>query len=143
MIDGLFFFGVSCVKLSIFLWYHHLIAERNDGVRALRWVIRVLAALVALSSVAYLIVPFIGCQPLEALWRRVDPAYLTPYKCIDFFLAAVVIGAFEMMTDLSACIIPLVIISQRRTMFKYKTGTAVVLLLVIVYVCSCSIQAHD
>jgi hypothetical protein len=97
-------------------------------------VIRVLITLVALLGLVYLILPFIGCQPFEALWRKIDPGYNTPYKCIDFFLEALIIGTLDGITDLAACVIPLVIISQRTKPFRNKTGLAVILMLGLVYV---------
>ena len=132
VIDTLYLFGLSSIKISLFLWYHSLATKLKNPSRSLGWIIRGFLAVLGVFTITYAVIPFVACRPFHALWRQVDPGYAEPFQCINFMVSGLIAGVLDGVTDLSTCIVPLFIVGRQENGFQHKAGVAFVFLLGLV-----------
>ncbi|KAK8234839.1 hypothetical protein IWZ00DRAFT_121561 [Phyllosticta capitalensis] len=107
----LYVVGTGLTKVSILSFYRRLGSEISP-----RYVIVVQAAIVFV--VAYMItftVAFcVGCRPINAFWRQLDPRWraTNEYKCFDEAADVLAASAVSLVQDLLACGLPLLIMWQ-------------------------------
>ncbi|KAF2998207.1 hypothetical protein E8E13_004936 [Curvularia kusanoi] len=91
------------IKISILLFYRRLSARVVSN--AFRWTTYITIGFIASSSIAFTIVPLVGCNPVSAFWDQVNVIKLLQgyeYHCFDegadIFSASVVSAVQDFIT---------------------------------------------
>ncbi|KAK8177679.1 hypothetical protein IWX90DRAFT_377440, partial [Phyllosticta citrichinensis] len=110
-ISLLYVAGTGLTKVSI-LCFH----RRLSGTISPRFLFALHAAIafVIAYMVTFTITLCIGCRPLEAFWRQLDPRWRARYKfeCFDEAADILAASAVSLLQDIIACVLPLLIMWQ-------------------------------
>ncbi|RMY17210.1 hypothetical protein D0866_13532 [Hortaea werneckii] len=95
----------GCCKISVLLFYRRLVGGTYDR----SWMIAVFAAIgfTAAWAVAFIIMLFVNCSPMEAYWKAFDPTYAQDFSCLDTTPINLLSGIFACITDVYSVALPL------------------------------------
>ncbi|KAF2677970.1 hypothetical protein K458DRAFT_377526 [Lentithecium fluviatile CBS 122367] len=104
-IEVLFCIASGLIKISILLFYRRLSARAVSN--TFRWVTWLSIGFIGGSSVAFTLVPIVGCKPMSAFWEQLDVVKVLSgyqYHCfnegVDVFLAGVVSATQDLLAAL-------------------------------------------
>ena len=120
--EQVFFISTSFTKLSVLVFYHRLLSRTYD--QRLVWTVRFGIALVLTSNLLFFLLILFSCRPVQAVWLAYNPAFTTPYTCLDRRIIDVMVGLSSVITDFYALLLPELLIrnlhiSQRQKMVLY------------------------
>jgi hypothetical protein len=107
IIETVFCFSAGLVKISILLFYRRLSSRAIST--TFRWVTWITIGFIAAYSVAFILVPIFGCNPISAFWDQVDVVKVVEgysYKCFNEGADVLAAGIISAVQDLATAILP-------------------------------------
>jgi hypothetical protein len=122
----------GCTKISVLLFYRRIVGAPYTK----RWKWAIIAAITFTASwtLAFIVMLFVNCQPMDAYWKAFNPNYNEQFTCVDTTIINLIAGIFAIAGDLYAVALPFMItrhlqISRKARLLLntlFSTGLAVV-----------------
>lgn len=122
-IEVLFFFATCFAKISVLLFYRRLVAGTYST--TYKWILWCSIGFVVIYTITFFAVIYASCIPIEALWRKYDPTYTTPYRCTSpgqAYSLSIVIGALSVVSDLYSVLLPTLLLFSLSISVRQKVG---------------------
>ena len=123
-----FVISMSAIKASVLLFFLRLIDNRHS--RTLYYTVIAGIVLIALAGTAFIFVLIFSCQPISAVYRGMDPKWLTEYRCINREPSDLFNGIFNICTDIYSIILPVLVVRGLSMDRKRK------IVLYVIFCCS-------
>jgi hypothetical protein len=107
VIETVFCLSAGLVKISILLFYRRLSSRAIST--TFRWITWITIGFITTYSVAFILVPIFGCNPISAFWDQVDvikgfEGY--KYKCFNEGADVLAAGIISAVQDLVTAVLP-------------------------------------
>lgn len=79
--------------------------------------------LCSLTTIIYLVFPFVECRPFQVLWLQTDLGWIAAgnqYTCMDEGARVVSAGAFAALQDVIVATLPLAVVWRVQMQFRKK-----------------------
>jgi hypothetical protein len=111
-------FSQSCTKISILLFYRRLAA--GSLTKTFVWSIRIGIWYNVLYTTAFLLTIVFMCNPVDSYWQQFALTYHEKFKCGQEQLSLPASGAFSVLSDFYATIVPLLLLKDLKMSRKQK-----------------------
>ena len=123
----LYLIAIMCTKLSILLLYLQLFRIN----RSFRYLCFGTMGFVVVYCVTFFFIEAFNCDPVVKVWHELS--YVGPYKCFDNSMVEMVIGGFNIGTDLFILVMPIPLILGLQMDKKRKIGLLAIFATGILY----------
>jgi len=111
---------MCCIRVSILMFHRRL----TKGTYRRKWRIAIWSAIyfTGIYILVYVLMLVSNCNPPEAYWKALDPAYKKPYVCINTSGVNYAAGILSVVSDFYAICLPWAITRQLDVSRKQKIG---------------------
>jgi hypothetical protein len=129
-------------KVSVLLFYRRMV----EGTCSRRWKWAVLTAIAFTTAytIAFVVLLFFNCTPMEAYWKAFDPVYsaTVPYTCLNTDIANVIVGLCAGLSDVYAVALPCIITWHYSVPKRQKIALNFVFSLGLVVVAASGVRTY-
>jgi hypothetical protein len=113
-------------KVSVLMFYRRLVVGTYSP--QFKWAIWAAIAFVVAYTIAFFVLVFTTCRPMEAIWRQYDPEWLARHPhsyCVSnatITWISELAGALSVVTDFYSVMLPAALVMRIRVTRRQKYG---------------------